>query len=358
MESAENFFNLKLSYAKIYFWNAIVLVICVLSYFIQAPLFPMAFWLSIGLTAIAVWPPLIRYRWILIVLAIGISLGSAAISLNILLDRSYYEKPPLTMELIPKPGRLFFTPPLLGQASRLQGANMISAYESAKENLYPNWPLLYGKEEVPIYNTLQLQDSFAWTFQAFQHSLRHSRNVLEFLGIRYVFGKNEFKDFKNIDSAKPIELSENPNPDPKWFSIGQAKAAGHSLEDDFAQADKTSMDYSKECFIEDANKAGSYSLREVDWKQEAPTRLVLQCKGSGKSLLVSSETNYPGWRVNVGDRPGVVEGINHSFRGVVLGDGESRAFLYFDPATFRLGLFFALLVCGFWTMLLFKGLKS
>ncbi len=284
----------------------------------------------------------------------SVSLGTAALSLNILLDRSYYEKPPPTMDLVSKPGRLFFTPPLLGRASRLQGANMAEAYESAKENLYPNWPLLYGKEEAPFYNTLQLRDSFAWTFQSFQYSLRHSRNVLNYLGIRYVFGKNYFEDFKNIESAGPIEISENPSPCPKWLSVSLAKAAGPSLLEDFAQADKTSMDYSRECFVGDPTKAGSYRPREVDWKQEVPTRLVVESKGSGESpLLVSSETNYPGWKVKVGDdshiwRAGRLEQINHSFRGSCSGSRRDTGPFSLRTRDFSVGTFFY--PAGFWLL--------
>ncbi len=358
MESLENFLGPNLLPGQTLLWTTMVVGVYGLSYFIQVPLSPAAFWISLVLAGVAVWLRDIRLRWILLLLSLGISLGISAFSLNILLDRSYYEKPPQTMASIPKLGRLFFTPPLLGQAARLQGESMAAAYESAKENFYPNWPLAYGREEAPLYNTLQLRDSFAWTFQSFQHSLRHSRNVLDYLGIRYVFGKNQFKDFKNIGSTSPVEISENPNPGPKWFSVSLAKAAGLSLQEDFNEADKTSMDYGKECFVRDSTKAGSYSLREVNWIKEAPTRLVLESKGSGKSLLVSSETDYPGWRVKVGDHPGTVEQINHSFRGVILNESETQALFYFEPITFRLGLFFALLVCGFWTILFFKGFNS
>ncbi|HTC20666.1 MAG TPA: hypothetical protein VK859_07460, partial [bacterium] len=189
MESAEDFLGRSLSPAQQGLWAGMALGIYALSYLIQAPLFPTPFWVSLALIILAAWLRNADFRWILIAVSLGLSLGTAAFSLNILLDRSYYEKPPQTMDSISKPGRIFFTPPLLGEASRLQGDNMEAAYESAKENLFPNWPLLYGKEEVPLYNTLQLRDSFAWTFQAFQYSLRHSRNVLDYLGIRYVFGK-------------------------------------------------------------------------------------------------------------------------------------------------------------------------
>ncbi len=85
-----------------------------------------------------------------------------------------------------------------------------------------------------------------------------------------MFGKNQFKDFKNIGPPGPVEISENPNPGPKWFSIARAKGAGPSLEGDFAQADKASMDYTKECFIGDPGKEGSYSLREVQLRSNGP----------------------------------------------------------------------------------------
>ncbi|HJT25394.1 MAG TPA: hypothetical protein VJ873_12530, partial [bacterium] len=297
------------------------------------------------------------FRWAFLTLALGLSLGSAAHSINILLDKSYYEKPPSTLAFLPKPGRIFFTPPLLKEAVLLQGDNMEAAYEAAKEKLYPNWPLEFGREEVPLYNTLQLKNSFDWTFKAFQYSAPYSRKVLDYLGVRYVFGKNKFQDFKKVtDTGEVVEISENSKLLPKWFSVSKALPAGPTVDDDFALASKIATDYSKECFVEDPSEAGPYHFRVVSVQRSCPTRLELTADGRGKALIVSSETAYPGWKLRVNGRERPVETINHSFRGMVLYDGETKASFSFEPVTFRLGFFLSLLVCGFWVFSSLKGL--
>jgi hypothetical protein len=245
----------------------------------------------------------------------------------------------------------------LEKAKRLQGPDMPQAYEAAKQAVYPNWPLAYGREEAPLYNTLQLRDSYFWTYRVFGFSLEKSRRALDYLNVRYLFGNNRFRDFKKIaGTGSPIEISENPTPLPKWFSVKRALVSGYSLEQGFSVVKP--MNYSRECFIENASRAGVYNPRQITLKNVSPDRVILTAGGAGKALLVSSETDYPGWRVLTGDgrmsRPGVVENVNHAFRGVVLMRGDTRADFYFEPATFRLGLFWMLLVCGLWAALLLK----
>ncbi len=190
---------------------------------------------------------------------------------------------------------------MMREAVLLKGENMPAAYDIAKQKMNPDWPLTFGKEQDPIYNTHRLSDSYAWTFQAFQYSLRHSRKVLDYLDICYVFGKNQFKDFKKISgSNSPVEISENPTALPKWFSVERAVVAAPAVEDDFSKADKESMDYEKECFINDPSKAEIYHLRKnVTNVSSDPNEKFIVANGNGKALLISSEVDYPGWRTLV-----------------------------------------------------------
>ncbi|SRR5579871_4990700 len=293
-------------------------------------------------------------RWGGLTLATVLSLGAAAHSVNILLDKSYYEAPPSTLALLAKPGRLFFTPPLLKEAVMLQGNDMEQAYSAAKEKLYPNWPLGYGKEEAPVYNTLQLKSSFDWTFKAFQFSARHSRQVLDYLSIRYLFGKNDFTDLKKIAPEALVPISENPAAFPKWYSVKEAAfcldANGEWLREEGA------LDYRNQCLVGDCSKVGRYQTRQVMTASCKPDEVEVNAKGTGRALIVSSETAYPGWKLRVGDHDRDMETVNHSFRGVVLNDGETRASFTFEPLTFRLGLFLALLACALWSGLLLRPL--
>ena len=361
-ESSEALLEPKGRPQPVWLWPALVTGLYMASFLLKRPLPEGAFWLSFTALLFVGIVPSIPWRWGLLAAALALSLGTAASGINILLDKSYYEKPPEILSGMGRPGRLFFSPPLMKEAVHLQGASMAQAYDVAKQKMYPDWPLAFGREEIPLYNTLQLRSSSAWTSDAFRYSLRHSRKVLDYLDVRYIFGKTQFSDLKPGPSLKDeqglplMEVSENPTPLPKWFSVGKAVPAGDSLEEDFAKAASVRLDYSKVCFLDGISGAESYQDRQVEYLPLGPNRVELEAKGSGKALLVSSETAYPGWAARVNGQPRPVETLNHSFRGVQLNDGETRAAFSFEPATFRLGLFTTGLVCGFWMLLFLKDL--
>jgi len=348
VETAEDFLGRDKTVRQIVGWVFLVSAIFGVTFLFKKPLPLGAFTLSYVCLVLAGVVPSIRARWGLLMAALVFSLGSAATSLNILLDRSYYEAPPKVLSKLNQEGRLFFSPPVMRSAAVLHGANMPEAYEAAKQKLYPDWPLACGREEAPLYNTLQLKHSFAWAFQAFGYSLGHSRKALDYLDIRYVFGKAQFKGFKPIAWDGPIEVSENPTACPKWFTVERSFAAGKNLEDDFALANRSSMDYRKECFIEDGFNEEKYQNRKVQAFPVSPNQLRVEAKGEGKALLISSETDYPGWKAFVGKEERQVELINHAFRGVVMNSGEEEVHFYFVPLTFRIGLFLSMLITALW----------
>jgi len=356
MESMESFLSQPPLNRGKWVWAGGVAFIYAASLFLQAPLYPGDFWVSAVLLILALYLKPVVLRWGCLGLALVLSLGPAADGLNILLDRSYYEKPPFVLSALPKPGRLFFTPPLMREAGKLQGGTMAQAYETAKQRLYPNWPLAFGREAVPLYNTIQLKKSFAWTFQAFQYSLQHSRDVLDYLGVRYLFGKNQFGNYGKIEAGNGDEVYENPGPLPKWFTVEKAVPAGPAVEEDFAKADREAVDYGKECFIEDPAKAGSYSPRQVTVQPQPPNQssFATRPSGKGRALVISSECGAPGWKVFAGGKRKAVELINHAFRGVVLEEGENQATFKYEPTAFRLGLFCSLAVCALWACLFLK----
>ena len=359
MESAESFAGKFLPLENRLLWAGIVTIVflaaLLVSSFSGTFFSPWVLGLSFLLSVIPAFSPQREVRWGVLTMALALSLGSAAHSINILLDKSYYETPPSTVAFLTKPGRLFFTPPLLKEAVVLQGDNMEQAYGAAKEKLYPNWPLEYGMEEAPVYNTLQLKSSFDWTFKAFQFSARHSRQVLNYLSVRYLFGKNNFADLKKvIPPGAFLPISENSAAFPKWYTVKEAvyclNAGGEWM------AEEGTMDYKTQCVIGDCSKVGRYQTRPVQAASCKPSEVEIKADGPGRALLVSSETAYPGWKLRVDGHERAVETVNHSFRGVVLNDGETQATFTFEPVTFRLGLFLALLVCALWAGLLLKPL--
>lgn len=340
-------------------WVGITAGVYGITYFIENRHFSVFFVLSFVLLLEAFLTQNKMGKWLAILSALSLSLLPAAYSVNMTMDRSYYDKPPAVLSRLDHPGRLFFSPVLLGSAVRLQGQTMNDAYENAKQNVYPNWPLAYGKEEVPIYNTLQLADSFAWTFQAFQHSLKESRKAINLLGIRYLFGSSGFKDLKAIETNNErVKVFENPSSFSYWFSVSKAIAAGPTINDDFIKADKDNLNYGNICFIKNPTQTGDFKKRQVTEISRTVNSVQLIATGKGRALLVSTETEAPGWKAWVEGKPKLVEKVNDAFRGVVLEDGESNVVLKYEPLSFRLGLFFSLLMCALWTGLLGGWIKS
>ena len=339
-------------------WMVICLLVYGVSIGLQAPsLLPFALSLLLLLSTVFFNAPLVR--WGLVVLSLVLSLGPAASSINILLNKSYYDEKPKIMALLPKEGRLFFSPALMERSRVLEGSAMAQAYENAKQSLYPNWPLAFGREEAPFYNTLQLRSSAAWTLQKpYLYSANQPRKQLDFLGVRYLFGKSSLTNLKPITNpGGQVELYENPSAFPKWYSVQKASSCQTDVVL-FLRDKAGTMDYAKECQVEDDSKVGSYQTRQVTFSNANPDQVIIKAVGTGKALIVSSETGYPGWKARVDSKEKPVETINCSFRGVVLGEGETQAVLSYEPASFRLGLFACLLVFGFWLGLFLKSLYS
>ncbi|HET9870542.1 MAG TPA: hypothetical protein VFR02_08620, partial [bacterium] len=174
-----------------------------------------------------------------------------------------------------------------------------------------------------------------------------SRQVMDYLSVRYLVGKNRFAGLKPLGRAGVNPLFEDPTPLPKWFSARRAVAAG-DLAGDFREAEAPGWNYASDAFVADPARAGDYAPRRVREVARTPQRLELSASGRGRALLVSSETAYPGWKAWVEGRPRALETVNHVFRGLCLDDGETQASLVYAPDSFRLGLFLGLLALGFW----------
>jgi hypothetical protein len=354
MEASDNFFRKEFRKSHILWaWMIAWVLTYGASFVLKRPLNLWGFGLSLALGILAAIPAWFtpRWRWAFLILSLLVSLGQAATRVNVLLEGSYYDAPPRALSVMEKPGRLFESPSVLEQAGILKGDSIAAAYEGAKQSLYPDWPLAFGREEAEIYNSLYLAAPDNWIWTSLRFSKAHSRRVMDYLEVRYLLGPNLFADFKPLgNTGSPLEISENPEPLPKWFSVQRALAASE-LKADFQRASAVDWDYGKTCFVQNKDRAGVYQVRQITEIARSPQRIELEAEGQGPALLVSSETAYPGWRAYVEGQARSLETVNHVFRGLYLGATESQVRISYEPATFRLGLFGCLLICAFWAAL-------
>jgi hypothetical protein len=83
--------------------------------------------------------------------------------------------------------------------------------------------------------------------------------------------------------------------------------------------------------------------RVLKWTRTDNTMTTL-VQTAAPSLLVQSETLYPGWRAWVNGRPAALQSANFLFRAVEVPAGRSRVDVVYDTQTFRFGSFVS--ICG------------
>ncbi len=294
------------------------------------------FWVSLFFTLLAGTAPSLPSRPVYLFLSLFFSLGPAAQSMNFTMAKSYYETQPKIMEKMVKPGRIHHPLALVEGFRVVAGSSVGDVYEKLKASMVPDRPLGLGLEETCFYNSLFLRSYLKWYGLASGPRPQGLDRVLDYLNVRYFWGaKPGLQWVEGGSRNSPWGLWENPKPLPKWFSVPRAGGL-------------FPVDFGKECFVADPALYGGYHLRQVSESGRTPSRLSLEMKGTGKALLVSSETLYPGWSAVIDGKTRPVIEVNRGFKGLVIENGEEKAALVYHPTSFRLGCFCSLLVCGFW----------
>jgi len=85
------------------------------------------------------------------------------------------------------------------------------------------------------------------------------------------------------------------------------------------------------------HKGGGVGGSEVEFISETNNRLQLHVETKENSLLVLSDTYYPGWKAFVDGIPEKIYQANYAFRAVPLGAGTHKVEFVYDPMGFKLG---------------------
>jgi hypothetical protein len=332
-----------------WFWTFVGVVVYGAAFWLKKPYFLASFTLSLAFWVVAGWVRWGTGRWALIFLALATSLGPAVWSLNLTVDRTYEENKPAVLARLDRNGRIFFSPVQMEQGVRLSGTTMNEAYEKVKGWVCPNWPLAFGFEEVPVYNTLRSKETTEWTYLPFLYSVERSKAALDFLGLRYVVGPAKFPGLRRSTvEGTEVPVWEDPSAFSPWFAVTEALPAGGTLKGDLDLVARERIDWARTAFVPDPADVGKYQERKVKVEGRTIDSVTLSAVGKGKGLIVSSESEMPGWSVWVEGRERPVLTVNHAFRGVVVQDGESQLVFRYRPVTFQLGLFLTLVTCALW----------
>jgi hypothetical protein len=290
-------------------------------------------------------------RWSCLLFSIVLSLGPADKSVNLTTPLGYYENNPRILGKMPLPGRIYLSPQAADSYGAISGPSVGAAYENLKQDLVPNYPLAYGREEVSYMNPLFLNSFLRWYLWTGQSP---SEGVMNYLNVSYFVGSDPFLAWKPPPEEEgKVYVRENKKPLPKWFSVRNTLPE-KSWEEAKLTIQGPDFDFSKISYLRDFGKPLQWSGRPVKEISRTPNDVELQVEGEGPALLASSETAYPGWQIKIGQETRPPETVNFDFRGVILKAGEKQATVVYNPMTFRFGCFISLLVCGIWVGMVFK----
>ncbi len=290
-------------------------------------------------------------RWVLLLLSIVFSLGPADQGINFTLEKTFYTENPASITELTSPSRIYHSPQVVDSFQSVSGANLRDIFQKMKQNLIPDESLAYGLEAVSYPNPIMMGSFLKWYLLTGSVSSYASDKLLDFLNVKYKIG-GEASDFYRplTVSGFSIPVYLNPNPLPKWFSVSQALSET-DWKTDLNEKSIVNFHFDKECWVSNTELCGVYSLRKVTESFRTSNEVELSAEGNGRALLVSSETAYPGWRLQVRGHEKDMEEVNYGFRGAVLSQGEEKVNIVYHPVSFQVGCFMSLLVCSLWAFL-------
>jgi len=91
------------------------------------------------------------------------------------------------------------------------------------------------------------------------------------------------------------------------------------------------------------SQRGEGKKGRVEFISETNNRLLLQARVEEDSLLILSDTYYPGWKAFVDGEKTKIYRADYTFRAIPLSAGPHRVEFVYDPLSFKLGALFTFL---------------
>jgi hypothetical protein len=217
-------------------------------------------------------------------------------------------------------------------------------------NLFASLPLatFYGSTQ-PSWGALDAGFYFQYVFPD------NSGNLMDLLGIDllYVPQGNLPSHFLKIETDDKWTLWQNPaSVGSHFFFDGAAQSADRkSIFTAFASGKASPL---QNLFLD------LLPVSQPPLAAQPPLGIQKIPIPSGKKngFLVVTQNAIPGWRAWVDGKPSGIYLADGLFQGVAIKEGDKEAELSYEPASFRLGLFFTLIslgILGTWTAFLMRS---
>jgi len=165
--------------------------------------------------------------------------------------------------------------------------------------------------------------------------------VLDLMNVRYVLTRAAdiprlaaLPKFRHIASLPGTEVFENTAVLPRFYFVRRVQPVASSAEArdliEHRRIDLRETALSDEAIdVPPAGDAGTPGTVEV--VKYEPSRIELSLQASRASLLVLSETYYPGWKAWIDEQPTAIHSVDIGLRGVVVPAGAHQLRMEFRP---------------------------
>lgn len=248
------------------------------------------------------------------------------------------------------------TPVLIGSASPL---------DVFKEKHLPSMTLFYQLHNIWGLDVIRLRRIDDLYHALIGASSISATQLIDLYGVKYVisitpieetsrfeliYARIEGLQGKKEDLLKEntIKLYKHRNPFPRAWLVNHFKVLDSKAI--LSRMSQKEFDPRKEVLLEEDLPSPTPPLKrkrigggEVQILSESNNRLQLLVKSTEDSLLVLSDTYFPGWKVLVNGSPKKIYQANYAFRAVPIHAGTHQVEFVYTPLSFRLGALFTLL---------------
>jgi hypothetical protein len=178
--------------------------------------------------------------------------------------------------------------------------------------------------------------------------------VLDVLNVRYVLTRAAdvprlaaISKFRHIASLPDTEVFENTAVRPRFYFVRGVRqvaslAEAHDLIEhgqiDFRDTAVTDRPIGMPPGDDSSAPGPRGAARVVGVVKYEPSRIELSLEASRASLLVLSETYYPGWKAWIDERPAAIHPVDIALRGVVVPAGAHQLRMEFRPVILPVSL--------------------
>jgi hypothetical protein len=240
-----------------------------------------------------------------------------------------------------------------------------SFLNTLKEKHYPSMNLLCRLHDVWGVDVIRVKRADDLYKVFVSSSSISSTQLIDLYGVKYVTSvtpleKNHkfeliYANLEGLEGKKEdllkentIKLYKNRNPLPRAWLVKDYQVMDSNKM--LSMMTQKRFDPRKEVLLEETpssftllNRGGGASRGEAEIISESNNRLALRVGAPEDSLLVLSDTYYPGWKAFVDGKKTKIYRADYTFRAIPFSAGAHRVEFVYDPLSFKLGALFTML---------------